>query len=122
MFDQLRHVSRDPARDLPRDLPRLRTLETWHRLWLARIEQAIAQAEAEQGRRQGAEVAAARGPGWKLEPQRLKGDNRPWRVHVGDCGMGGGRSCSYEQAREALASGVEACRICRPDTALGVLE
>ncbi|MGW0775224.1 DUF6233 domain-containing protein [Streptomyces sp. NPDC002835] len=31
------------------------------------------------------------------------------------------RPVSSEQARQALADGVEACQFCRPDTDLGVL-
>jgi hypothetical protein len=49
-------------------------------------------------------------------------DRRPFEVHVGDCRMAKRtRPVSSEQARQALADGVEACQLCRPDTDLGVL-
>ncbi|WP_018528884.1 MULTISPECIES: DUF6233 domain-containing protein [unclassified Streptomyces] len=45
-------------------------------------------------------------------------------VHVGGCHMAGKRSraATRDQARQALAAGVDECPHCRPDTALGVLD
>ncbi|WP_347232857.1 hypothetical protein [Streptomyces silvensis] len=40
--------------DLPPDLPRLRTLRTWHAMWVERLDEAIATAEQQ-------EVERARG-------------------------------------------------------------
>ncbi|MEU0836229.1 DUF6233 domain-containing protein [Streptomyces sp. NPDC005969] len=44
-------------------------------------------------------------------------------VHRGDCFAAGKqlRTISREQALAALADGVQACEVCRPDTALGAL-
>lgn len=107
--------------DLPPDLPRLRTLELWHRLWLDRIQQAIAEAEADEQRQQKEAAHTRPVVGWRIERRHMT-DNRDGYLHVGDCHMGGGRACTREQALEALAAGVVACEFCRPDTELGVLE
>lgn len=87
---------------LPPDLLRLRALETWHALWLRRIREAIAAAEAVEERAVREAVRAALpAAGWKIEGQRMMADGAPWRVHHGE--------------------GVEACPYCRPDAGLGVL-
>ncbi|WP_347232863.1 DUF6233 domain-containing protein [Streptomyces silvensis] len=48
----------------------------------------------------------------------------PIYVHVGDCPTAGKhrRAAAMEEARRALAGGVDACPHCRPDTELGVLD
>jgi hypothetical protein len=48
----------------------------------------------------------------------------PIAVHTGDCHMRGKRSRGVDSdtARRALASGVQACSHCRPDSELGYLE
>jgi len=109
--------------DLPPDLPRLRTLETWLVMSLARVRQQIAVEEARQ-----AEVAArlplAPRPEWELETDLGR---RPVRVHVGSCSMSGTgprrRPLTREAALRALGvDRVEACPYCSPDVALGVLD
>lgn len=106
---------------LPPDLLRLRALETWHAMWLGRIREAIAAAEAVEERAQQQAVRAARTKaGWKIERQRMMGDRTPWRVHHGDCPMGKGRACSRDDARRLLTEGTDACPYCRPDVDLGL--
>jgi hypothetical protein len=109
--------------DLPPDLPRLRILETWLVMSLARVRQQIAAEEARQ-----AEVAArlppAAPPEWELETDLGR---RPVRVHVGGCGMSGKGFRRHPLTRDAAlrALGVdrlEACPYCSPDAALGVLD
>ncbi|MFF8907163.1 DUF6233 domain-containing protein [Streptomyces olivaceoviridis] len=77
--------------------------------------------EAERQRRLGARKAAAE---WAIE-RGLSGRGAVY-VHVGGCtGAGGGRAkgVGREQAVRALTEeGVPACPLCRPDTALGILE
>lgn len=107
--------------DLPPDLPRLRTLETWHVTQLDRIRAAIAaaqQREAEEQRKQPPPPP----PDWVIQHGIGQG-GPPLAVHVGGCGLAGGRvkPISREQALRALADGVEACQVCRPDTELGWL-
>lgn len=107
---------------LPPDLLRLRALETWHAMWLGRIREAIAAAEAvEERAARGAARRALPAAGWKVEAQRMMADGAPWRVHHGDCAMGKGRACSRDEARRLLAEGVDPCPYCRPDAGLGVL-
>ncbi|MFE3049585.1 DUF6233 domain-containing protein [Streptomyces albidoflavus] len=106
--------------DLPADLPRLRTLRTWHAMWLARIDGAIAAAEQRQAEaRRGAEVRPDP-PAYVV--QLGIGTGPPVAVHVGGCPVAGPRvrPLDAEQARRALVD-VEACSMCRPDTDLGVL-
>ncbi|MFJ1865520.1 DUF6233 domain-containing protein [Streptomyces sp. NPDC088097] len=109
--------------DLPPDLARLRTLETWLVLTLERVRGEIETAEA-----LAAEVAArlpaAPPPEWELE---LDLGQKPSRVHIGGCSMGGKGFRRRPLAREAAlrALGVdrlEACPYCQPDAALGVLD
>lgn len=108
--------------DLPPDLPRLRTLETWLEMTLARVRQQIAVEEAAAAERS-ARQAPPPPPDWLLE-HGIGTGRQPVRVHVGDCWDTRTRCkpASAEAARRALAEGVEACTHCRPDTALGVLD
>ncbi|MFG2715310.1 DUF6233 domain-containing protein [Streptomyces goshikiensis] len=48
----------------------------------------------------------------------------PGRVHVGTCWDTGKRCApaSADQIRDLLAQGVPACRLCRPDSELGLLD
>lgn len=92
-------------------------------MWLARIREAIAAAEAVEERAQQQAVRAALpAAGWKVEAQRMLANGQPWRVHHGDCTMGKGRPCSRDEARRLLAEGTDPCPYCRPDVDLGVLE
>jgi hypothetical protein len=105
---------------LPPDSRRLRTLERQLTIWLDSIRRAIVRAEAHEAQQQRDTERAVRGPGWKIEAQRMRGDGIPWRVHLGDCALGKGRSRDADQAPGAR-SRVEACEVCWPDSALGVL-
>ncbi|MET9517387.1 DUF6233 domain-containing protein [Streptomyces sp. NPDC002994] len=107
--------------DLPPDLPRLRTLEHWHAVQLDRIRAAITtaqQREAEEQRKRPLPPP----PDWVLQ-QGIGQGGPPLAVHVGGCTLAGGRPrpISREQALRALAEGIEACQVCRPDTDLGWL-
>ncbi|MBT2876439.1 DUF6233 domain-containing protein [Streptomyces albidoflavus] len=106
--------------DLPADLPRLHVLRTWHAMWLARIDKAIATAEQREAEtRRGAEV---RPPPPAYVVQLGIGTGPPAAVHIGGCPVAGSRvrPLDTEQARQALVD-VEACSMCRPDTDLGLL-
>jgi hypothetical protein len=108
--------------DLPPDLPRLRTLETWLELSLARVRQQIVAAE-QQAAAEAARRPPAPPPDWLLE-HGIGAGRHPVRVHVGDCWDTRNRChpADRDAARRALADGVEACTHCRPDTELGVLD
>ncbi|MEU9983585.1 DUF6233 domain-containing protein [Streptomyces sp. NPDC050856] len=110
----------DSLPDLPPDLPRLETLATWLRYTLGRVEARIAevrQAEAARARR-----VPPPGPDYRIQ-RGLSAERAPVRVHLGDCGMAQkAPGCTQDIARQALAQGVEACAVCRPDTQLGVLD
>ncbi|MEU6766591.1 DUF6233 domain-containing protein [Streptomyces sp. NPDC046853] len=108
--------------DLPPDLPRLRTLRTWHAMWVQRLDEAIKVAERREAERVRGERARPPAPEWLVE-QGLDG-RAPVYVHVGGCHMAGKRSrgVSRDQARQALYEQIDACPHCRPDTELGVLE
>ncbi|MFE9886891.1 DUF6233 domain-containing protein [Streptomyces scopuliridis] len=113
--------------DLPPDLPRLRTLETYVRLQLHLIAEAIAIAE----QREAAEQEAARQrkqrrpppPDWTVS-RGIDAHRSPVAVHIGGCHMQGKhvQAASRDDAVRLLSDGVEACGHCRPDTALGVLD
>ncbi|MFJ3270138.1 DUF6233 domain-containing protein [Streptomyces sp. NPDC086776] len=108
--------------DLPPDLSRLRTLRTWHAMWVERIDEAIATVEQrEKERRQGEERRPATAD-WIMELSIGVGA-RPIEVHVGGCYAAGKRhrAITREQALAALADGIRACIHCRPDTELMVL-
>ena len=108
--------------DLPTDLPRLRTLRTWHAMWVKRIDEAIAAAEQREHERQQGEERRPPPPDWVLELGIGVGAP-PSEVHAGHCYAIGRRrkTISREQALAALGEGVRACVHCRPDTDLGVL-
>ncbi|WP_030969749.1 DUF6233 domain-containing protein [Streptomyces sp. NRRL S-1824] len=107
---------------LPSDLPRLRTLRTWHAMWVERIDEAIAAAEQRERERQQGEERRPPTPDWIIELSVGVGA-RPIEVHVGGCYAAGKRhrAITREQALAALADGIRACIHCRPDTELGVL-
>ncbi|MGW3284047.1 DUF6233 domain-containing protein [Streptomyces sp. NPDC001002] len=113
----------DHSRDLPDDLERPQTLRIWHSMWLDRIDRKAAylrQRQAEEERRQHTRPPA---PDWILELSRANGN--PQAVHVGDCGMTGRqpRPVGQDEARRLLTvDGVPACPICRPDSALGIVD
>ncbi|MGC5004833.1 DUF6233 domain-containing protein [Streptomyces sp. DT203] len=108
--------------DLPPDLLRLRTLRTWHAMWVARLDEAIAAAEQQEREKQRGEEARPPTPDWIIELGIGVG-SRPIEVHVGGCYAAGKRrrALTREQALAALADGIRACIHCRPDTELGVL-
>lgn len=90
---------------------------------LALMDRWIADEERRETERQcrlGARQAAAE---WAIE-RSLNGRSTVY-VHVGGCTGAGGRAkgVGREQAVRALTEeGVPACPLCRPDTALGILE
>lgn len=100
----------------------LRFLERVQERDLARTRTWIADEERRETERIRGEQARPPAPDWLIE-QGLSG-RVPVYVHRGDCHMAGKRSRGAErdQARRALAEGVDACPHCRPDTELGVLE
>ncbi|MGW3763096.1 DUF6233 domain-containing protein [Streptomyces sp. NPDC005131] len=107
---------------LPQDLSRLRTLRTWHAMWVERIDDAIAAAEQRERERQQGERARPPTPDWIMELGIGVG-SPPIEVHVGGCYAAGKRrrAISREQAVASLDQGIRACIHCRPDTELGVL-
>lgn len=109
--------------DLPPDLPRLRTLETWLAVSLARVRQQIADLERQERERQHGEENRLAPPDWLLE-LGLNRDAVPVYVHAGGCWNAGKRSRGVDRAAalRALADGVPACLHCRPDSALGYLD
>jgi hypothetical protein len=62
--------------------------------------------------------------GFVIDRQRTPHGAEPSSVHLNDCNMTSSlaRGVSAEQARMAIAGGLEACVICRPDSELGILE
>ncbi|MET8575615.1 DUF6233 domain-containing protein [Streptomyces sp. NPDC005012] len=100
----LRFLERVQQRDLERT-----------RRWIAQEEQ---RAEAVRDRR----ADGSPEPEWLIE-HGLTGRS-PVYVHVGGCWSGGRRSraVARDQARRALADGIQPCPQCRPDTELGLLE
>lgn len=109
--------------DLPPDLPRLRTLRTWHALWVDRLDEAIAAAERRERERDQGEQHRPAPPDWLLQVG-IGAGAPPVAVHVGGCAVSGKRlrPLGRDQAIRALTEGVTACTLCRPDTELGVLE
>ncbi|MGW8782604.1 DUF6233 domain-containing protein [Streptomyces sp. NPDC055796] len=106
--------------ELPPDLPRLRTVVTYLRGELGRAERALNIAEEREA------LAARRRPApeppaWLIE-RGIGAGRHPVRVHAGDCWDARKRctAMSMDQARRALAEGVQACPHCRPDAALGM--
>ncbi|MEV3999063.1 DUF6233 domain-containing protein [Streptomyces halstedii] len=108
--------------DLPSDLPRLRTLRTWHAMWVDRIDEAITTAEQQEREQQQGKERRPPPPDWTLELGIGVGAP-PTEVHTGDCYATGPRRrpITREQALAALTEGIRACIHCRPDTALGML-
>ncbi|MFV5998858.1 DUF6233 domain-containing protein [Streptomyces sp. NPDC056231] len=124
-------------------LDKLRALQEWLdwqlRQTRGRIQQLEAQErqgqqrrapERQRGREQGKETVEKREsekrrpptfPDWGITDVGI-GTSRS-EVHRGDCFAGGKqlRAISREQALAALGDGVQACEVCRPDTALGAL-
>jgi hypothetical protein len=109
--------------DLPPDLPRLRTLETWLTYTLDQVRAAIAAAEQREAERRRGEERRPPAPDWLLEIG-LNRDSPPVQVHVGGCWDAGKRTrgIGRDAALRALADGVTACGVCRPDSELGFLE
>ncbi|MEU0160257.1 DUF6233 domain-containing protein [Streptomyces sp. NPDC006261] len=109
--------------DLPPDLDRLRTLRTWHTMWVQRIDEAIKQAEEQQKVEElKAQRKAAAAPDWVVELDRAT--SSPYAdVHIGGCHMIGKRSkaITREQAAQLINQGITPCTHCRPDTELGIL-
>ncbi|MFE5774002.1 DUF6233 domain-containing protein [Streptomyces sp. NPDC056485] len=108
--------------ELPPDLPRLRTVVTYLRGELSRAERALNTAEEREAlaarRRPPAEP-----PAWLIE-RGIGAGRLPVRVHAGGCWDSRKRctAITIDQARRALAEGIQACPHCRPDTALGMPE
>ncbi|MEW2310649.1 DUF6233 domain-containing protein [Streptomyces sp. NPDC006864] len=98
--------------DLPPGLERLRTLETWLALSLARVREQIAVLERPAG--------PARTPDWGIADAGTGVGTPAAEVHRGDC-WARGRSLvavSAERARAELADGAQPCAVCRPDRVL----
>ncbi|MFH8684563.1 DUF6233 domain-containing protein [Streptomyces lydicus] len=112
--DRLEHVN-----DLPPDVSRLRVLETWLQITLARVREQIAEVERRAAQRE--QVLPPPPPDWVVQ-LGVGGDGKPVAVHVGGCRGAGRRtrSVSRDEVMRALAEGVEACALCRPDTELGI--
>ncbi|MGW3201919.1 DUF6233 domain-containing protein [Streptomyces sp. NPDC001118] len=110
--------------DLPSDLNRLETLRIWHDMWVRRIDEKIARLRVQEAQRAHATAAREeRAPDWLID-YGLNRASLPIAVHVGGCRMAGKRAegTDSETALRALAGGVPACTVCRPDTELGFLE
>ncbi|QNP67109.1 DUF6233 domain-containing protein [Streptomyces genisteinicus] len=107
--------------DLPPDLPRLRTLETWLALALARVRERIADEERRERERRRGERTRPPAAEWLIETGIGEG-HRALYVHTGGCHMAGKRvrGVSRDAAARAVAEGVEACSHCRADTGLGI--
>ncbi|NEB42227.1 DUF6233 domain-containing protein [Streptomyces sp. SID14515] len=106
--------------DLPPDLDRLRTLHTWHTMWLHRINQAIKAAEQEQAAQQRLKQRRAEAtPDWIVNLGIGQGAP-PVDVHIGGCPTASRRRRTITR-EQAINQGVNPCAHCRPDTALGIL-
>ncbi|MGW6651215.1 hypothetical protein AMK23_34360 [Streptomyces sp. CB02130] len=114
--------------DLPPDLARLRTLEAWAAHYLTRIRARIAAVEQQQAQPRWPPVPTSRPAPSAAGPRRVRkpawglteaGIGTPaTEIHRGDC-WASGRTLlpvSEERARAELASGTQACTVCRPDT------
>ncbi|ELS55837.1 DUF6233 domain-containing protein [Streptomyces viridochromogenes] len=86
---------------------------------LAQLDRWIADEERREAERRRGEERRPPPPEWLIE--RGLNPKNIVAVHTGDCwGLGDRcRPVSRSQALEALEHGVPACRLCRPDTALG---
>ncbi|WP_037814508.1 DUF6233 domain-containing protein [Streptomyces sp. NRRL S-1022] len=90
---------------------------------LALMDRWIADEERREAERQRRLAVRQAAPEWAIE-RGLNGRSAVY-VHVGGCTGAGGRAkgVGREQAVRALTDrGVPACPLCRPDTALGILE
>ncbi|MEU9481301.1 DUF6233 domain-containing protein [Streptomyces sp. NPDC048191] len=90
---------------------------------LALMDRWIADEERRETERQRRLATRQAAPEWLIE-RGLNGRSAVY-VHVGGCANAGGRAkeVGRGQAVRALTEGgVPACPLCRPDTALGVLE
>ncbi|WP_055599651.1 DUF6233 domain-containing protein [Streptomyces aureus] len=108
--------------ELPPDLPRLRTLEHWLVLSLARVRARIAEMETREAR---PARRPPEGPGWVLSFLREGGRPVADSIHIGDCWLAARhrKPLSRHEARRALTDGgIRACEICRPDSDLGILD
>lgn len=92
-------------------------------MWVERLDIAIAAAEQREAEQRRGQERRPPVPDWMLEVG-IGAGKPPVAVHVGGCHMSGKRvrGISRDEARRALADGVQACTHCRADTELGVLE
>ncbi|GGX40862.1 DUF6233 domain-containing protein [Streptomyces chryseus] len=106
--------------DKPSRVGLLRFLE---RVQLQQLDQTRRWPHAEEQRQ--AELAARRPPpppDWVIQLGIGEG-SPPMAMHVGGCGLGGGRTRAIDraQALRALADGITPCPVCKPDRDLGYL-
>ncbi|MFF7331741.1 DUF6233 domain-containing protein [Streptomyces sp. NPDC090306] len=89
---------------------------------LAQLDRWIAQEEEREADRRRAEERRPPPSDWLFE--RGPGGGAPVTVHRSDCWAPGRlyAPATRAQAVEALARQVPACQVCRPDTALGLLD
>ncbi|MFG2351869.1 DUF6233 domain-containing protein [Streptomyces phaeochromogenes] len=109
--------------DLPPDLGRLLALRVWHAMWLQRIDDKIATVQRREAEQERGRQRRPTEPDWFVELGI--GDGRPpIEVHAGGCYAAGKRRrpVARDEARRLLASGVQACSHCQPDTALDILD
>ena len=101
----------------------LRFLERVQERDLERTRRWIVDEEKREQERQRGIERRPPAPDWLLE-QGLNRDAPPVQVHVGGCWDAGKRSRGIDrgEALRALAGGVTACGVCRPDSELGFLE
>jgi hypothetical protein len=107
------------------NVPRLEFLRFLRRVQEQQIQQTDRWIAAEERRAAGAaraeRVRPPADPAYALA-HGIGESRRPFEVHTGECRMGKRtKPVTEEEARRALAEGVEACQFCRPDTALGLL-
>ncbi|MFI5987680.1 DUF6233 domain-containing protein [Streptomyces sp. NPDC051555] len=113
----------EPLLPLPPELDQLELIRRWLALTLARVDEKITAVRAEE-----AEKASRRPlpepPRWWIE-YSIGARRTPERVHTSDCTMTGrGRPTTAESARDILLTvpDARACYLCRPDSALGLLD
>ncbi|MCX5253665.1 DUF6233 domain-containing protein [Streptomyces canus] len=107
----------------PSRLAMLRFLERVQERDLDRTRQWIADEEKREADRQRGLERRPPAPDWLLEVG-LNRDSPPVQVHVGGCWNSGKRTRGIDrgEALRALADGVKACGVCRPDSELGFLD
>ncbi|WP_053924637.1 DUF6233 domain-containing protein [Streptomyces chattanoogensis] len=105
---------------LPDDLSRLSVIATYLQLELNRVHRRIVEVEQQEAARK-ASVRAVPPPDWTVQ-LNVGADPRPVAVHHGECTKGQPRvrPITRRDAIEALAAGVEACGLCRPDRELRI--